>query len=96
MLTQHYSGPDNDPVPHQRKEVLENLKKMVAACDGADEIDEHDDADPEVARHHFAIATKDLGAERGGVGAGDIVGYDTQRDDDATEFAKATNRAIAL
>ncbi len=75
---------------------MENLKKMVAACDGADEIDEHDDADPEVARHHFAIATKDLGAERGGVGAGDIVGYDTQRDDDATEFAKATNRAIAL
>ncbi len=96
VFLQHDGDEDHDPIPHQREEVLEDLEQVIAPGDGADEVDEHDEADPDVARHHLPVAAQDLAPQRRGVSAGDVVGDDAERDDDAAEFAEVSNRGVAF
>lgn len=95
MLFQHDGHEDHEPVPHQREEVLEDGEEVIPPRDRADEIHEHDDAHPDVARDGFAVAAQDLAAERRGIRAGHIVRNHAQGNDDAAELAEAADGIVA-
>ena len=65
---------DDDPVSHQGEEVLEDEEEVIAPGDGADEVDDRRDRDPEVAWHRLPDFTQGLEIEGCGVGAGHVVG----------------------
>lgn len=95
VLLQNDGHENHDPVAHEREEVFENRKQVVAPRDRADEVDNRNDADPEVAGQGFAVATQHLAAQRGGVRAGDVVRDDAQRNDHTAEFFEAAQVAVA-
>ena len=86
---------DDDPVGHQREEVLEDEEQVVAPRDGADEVDDRRDRDPEVARHGLPQLAQGLEIQRGGVRAGYVVGAQAQGDDDGAELAEAAQAVVA-
>ena len=89
MFFQHDGHEDREPIAHQREEVAEDVVQIVAARDRAHKVDDHDHARPPVAGHRFPVAAQHLHAQRCGIGPGDVVCDDAERDHDATEFAEA-------
>ena len=95
MFFQHNRHENHDPIPHERHKVLEDEEQVISPGDGADEIDEHDDTDPQPARYHFRVTAQNLASQRRSVRAGAVVVDDAQRDDDAAEVAEAIETAVA-
>ena len=56
VLFYHDGEEDGDPVAHEREEVFEDFKQVVAARDAADELDDDDEDDPEPAGDGFEVA----------------------------------------
>ena len=69
---------------------------MVPTSNGADEVDEHHEADPAPSGHHLAEPAHDLTAQCRRIGAGCVVGNDTESDDDPAEFAEAADGGETL
>ncbi len=95
MLLDHNSDEDGDPIAHEREEVFENVKQVIAARDAADELDDDDGHDPEPARHGLEVAPEDLHVDGGRVGAGDVVLDGGEGEDDGAEAAEAAEVAVA-
>ena len=95
VLLQHDDEEDGDPVGHEGEEVFENLKEVVAARDGADELDDDDGDDPEPAGHGFEVAAQDLQVDGRCVGARDVVLDGGEGEDDGAEAAEAAEGAVA-
>ena len=94
MLLQYNRDKDHDPIAHECEKVLEDDEKMVATCNGADEVDEGNHTDPKIAWDHFTVATQDLTAKCCRVCAWNIVCYNTECNNDAAKLAEGSNGAI--
>lgn len=96
MLAQNDGDEHDEPVAHECQEVLQDQEEVVLPRHSADEIDQHDDADPEVARDSLSVATQHLCAQCSSVGAEDVVGYDAQRNEYGAKFPKSAHWAVSL
>ena len=86
---------DDHPVSHQGEEVLEDEEEVVSARDGADEVDDRCDRDPEVARDGFPYFAQGLEVEACGVRARDVVRAEPQCDYDAAKLPESAQPVVA-
>lgn len=95
MFFQRDGQPGTHPVAHDRDEILEDVKQMVAPRDGADELDQRDDHAPRPARNRLGIPAQDLAGQRSRVGTGRVVGDHADGQAENAEAAEAAETVIA-
>ena len=69
VFFKHNAHPNDDPITHQCQEIGEDDEEVVPARDGADKVDEHDDANPAPAGDQFPVAAEDLAVQGSGISA---------------------------
>ena len=94
VLLKHDRDEDGEPVAHEGEEVLEDEEQVVAARDGADEVNDRRDRGPDVPGNRLPHPPEDLEVERRRVRARDLVGAEAERDDDGAELAEAAQTAV--